>query len=264
MSMQSASMQRAIVLAFILCLNGAGIASAQQMAAASPVYAVPVTPPMVVVAPPPPVMQAELGGGFIEYLFGDGGPQPAPPPVVVPYPNVPLDGQPIYINTAPGGDPSMAPQPLLPDGMDPRYLRQEVAYNGSEAPGTIVIDTPNKFLYLVEPGGRALRYGIGVGRPGFTWAGVHKISAKKEWPEWVPPQEMLERQPYLPRMMAGGPNNPLGARALYLGSTLYRIHGSNEPWTIGHNVSSGCIRMRNADVIDLYDRVKVGTTVEVL
>jgi lipoprotein-anchoring transpeptidase ErfK/SrfK len=262
-------MQRAIVLAFIVSLSGAGIASAQQMAPAPPVYAVPVTPPMVVVAPPPPVMQAELGGGFIEYLFGDGGPRPVamqqpPPPVIVPYPNAPPDGQPIYINTAPGGDPSMAPQPLLPDGMDPRYLRQEVAYHGSEAPGTIVIDTPNKFLYLVEPGGQALRYGIGVGRPGFTWAGVHKISAKKEWPEWVPPAEMLERQPYLPHLMAGGPNNPLGARALYLGSTLYRIHGSNEPWTIGHNVSSGCIRMRNADVIDLYDRVKVGTTVEVL
>ena len=109
-----------------------------------------------------------------------------------------------------------------------------------------------------------MRYGIGVGRPGFTWSGAHTISAKKEWPDWVPPKEMLERQPYLPHFMAGGPNNPLGARALYLGSTLYRIHGSNEPWTIGHNVSSGCIRMRNVDVIDLYNRVKVGTKVVVL
>ena len=148
--------------------------------------------------------------------------------------------------------------------MDPRYERQEVEYRGNEAPGTIVIDTPNKFLYLVDAGGKAMRYGVGVGRPGFTWAGVHTISAKKEWPDWVPPEEMLERQPGLPHYMAGGPNNPLGARAMYLGSTLYRIHGSNEPWTIGHNVSSGCIRLRNADVIDLYGRVKVGTKVVVL
>ena len=148
--------------------------------------------------------------------------------------------------------------------MDPRYERQEVEYRGKEVPGTIVIDTPNKFLYLVEAGGKAMRYGVGVGRPGFTWAGVHTISAKKEWPDWTPPEEMLERQPGLPHFMAGGPNNPLGARAMYLGSTLYRIHGSNEPWTIGHNVSSGCIRLRNADVIDLYSRVKVGTKVVVL
>jgi lipoprotein-anchoring transpeptidase ErfK/SrfK len=139
-----------------------------------------------------------------------------------------------------------------------------VAYDGKEEPGTIVIDTPNHFLYLVQPGGRALRYGVGVGRPGFTWAGTHTVSAKKEWPDWTPPKEMLERQPYLPRHMEGGPNNPLGARAMYLGSTLYRIHGSNEPWTIGHNVSSGCIRMRNVDVIDLYDRVKVGAKVVVM
>jgi lipoprotein-anchoring transpeptidase ErfK/SrfK len=109
-----------------------------------------------------------------------------------------------------------------------------------------------------------MRYGIGVGRPGFMWSGVHNVSAKKEWPDWVPPREMLERQPYLPHFMPGGPENPLGARALYLGSTLYRIHGTNEDWTIGHNVSSGCIRLRNADVIDLYNRVAVGTKVVVL
>jgi lipoprotein-anchoring transpeptidase ErfK/SrfK len=143
-------------------------------------------------------------------------------------------------------------------------MRHEVTYTGPEAPGTVVIDTPNKFLYLVQPGGHALRYGIGVGRPGFTWAGVHKVTAKKEWPDWVPPDEMLQRQPELPHFMAGGPGNPLGARALYLGSTLYRIHGTNEDWTIGHNVSSGCIRLRNADVIDLYNRVAVGTKVVVL
>src|SRR5215813_3445610 len=148
--------------------------------------------------------------------------------------------------------------------MDPRFLRQDVAYDGREAPGTIVIDTPNHFLYLVQPEGRAIRYGIGVGRPGFTWSGHHSVSAKKEWPDWTPPDEMIKRQPYLPHFVAGGPNNPLGARAMYLGSTLYRIHGSNEPWTIGRNVSSGCIRMRNADIIDLYERVKVGTKVVVL
>ena len=148
--------------------------------------------------------------------------------------------------------------------MDPRFLRQEVAYDGKEAAGTIVIDTRNHFLYLVEGEGRAIRYGIGVGRPGFTWSGTHAISAKREWPDWTPPDEMLRRQPYLPHFVPGGPNNPLGARALYLGSTLYRIHGSNEPWTIGTNVSSGCIRMRNADVVDLYERVKVGTKVVVL
>ena len=148
--------------------------------------------------------------------------------------------------------------------IDPQFMPREVAYDGKEAPGTIVIDTPNHFLYLVEANGRAMRYGIGVGRPGFTWSGTHSISVKKEWPDWVPPKEMLARQPSLPHFMAGGPNNPLGARAMYLGSTLYRIHGSNEPWTIGHNVSSGCIRLRNADVIDLYSRVKVGTKVIVL
>ena len=121
-----------------------------------------------------------------------------------------------------------------------------------------MVDTPNKFLYLVQGDGKALRYGIGVGRPGFTWAGVKTISAKKEWPDWTPPPEMLARRPDLPRHMEGGPQNPLGARAMYLGSSLYRIHGSNEPWTIGTNVSSGCIRMRNEDVIDLYGRVNVG------
>src|SRR5262249_13251572 len=130
-----------------------------------------------------------------------------------------------------------------------------------EAAGTIVIDTPSKFLYLVEGNGRALRYGIGVGKPGFEWAGVKHVSMKREWPDWTPPAEMLQRRPDLPRHMEGGPDNPLGARAMYLGSSLYRIHGSNEPWTIGTAVSSGCIRMRNEDVIDLYRRVTVGAKV---
>jgi lipoprotein-anchoring transpeptidase ErfK/SrfK len=171
--------------------------------------------------------------------------------------------RPIYANVDPAIGARDEPG-TPPFDIDPRYLRQEVAYRGTEPPGTILIDTPNKFLYLVEPGGRALRYGIGVGRPGFTWAGVHKVTAKKEWPDWTPPDEMLKRQPDLPHFMAGGPNNPLGARALYLGSTLYRIHGTSEPWTIGTNVSSGCIRLRNADVVDLYGRVKVGAKVVVL
>jgi lipoprotein-anchoring transpeptidase ErfK/SrfK len=148
--------------------------------------------------------------------------------------------------------------------VDPIYDRQVVDYNGTEKPGTIVIDSPHFFLYLVMADGKALRYGIGVGRPGFAWSGVKQISAMREWPDWTPPAEMLERRPELPRFMPGGPENPLGARAMYLGSSLYRIHGSNEPWTIGTQVSSGCIRLRNEDVVDLYGRVKVGTKVIVL
>jgi lipoprotein-anchoring transpeptidase ErfK/SrfK len=218
---------------------------------------------MVVVAQPQP-MQANKGGGVIEFLFGDNGRQPqyvAPPPQQHFYGAPAPSLQPLYANTGPIVDPT-AERERYP--IDPMFLRQEVIYEGPEAPGTVVVDTPQKFLYLVQPGGRALRYGIGVGRPGFTWSGMHTISAKKEWPDWVPPEEMLQRQPGLPHFVAGGPNNPLGARALYLGSTLYRIHGSNEPWTIGQNVSSGCIRMRNVDVIDLYNRVKVGAKVVVL
>ena len=159
------------------------------------------------------------------------------------------------------GEPVAAP---VQRGMDPTYLRQEVDYAGGHKPGMIVIDTPNKFLYLVQPHGRAIRYGIGVGRPGFMWSGVKQISRKAEWPDWTPPHEMLLRRPDLPRHMEGGPANPLGARALYLGSSLYRIHGTNEPNTIGQNVSSGCIRMMNEDVTDLYERVGVGTKVIVM
>jgi len=141
---------------------------------------------------------------------------------------------------------------------------QVVSYSTGEAPGTIVIDTPNTSLYFIVGGGRAVRYGIGVGREGFTWSGVETITRKAEWPDWSPPAEMLARQPYLPRVMAGGPGNPLGARAMYLGDTAYRIHGTNQPDTIGRHVSSGCIRMLNDDVIDLYSRVNVGTKVIVL
>jgi lipoprotein-anchoring transpeptidase ErfK/SrfK len=202
-----------------------------------------------------------MGGGFIEYIFTGGQnryargvPQPvAQPPYAAP-------GQPIY------GPPPVQYASLPPQrhAFDPRYEKQIVDYVTDEGPGTIVIDTPNKFLYLVQENGKALRYGIGVGRPGFTWAGTHKVTAKREWPDWHPPKEMLQRRPELPKFMPGGPDNPLGARALYLGSTLYRIHGSNEPWTIGMQVSSGCIRLRNQDVIDLYERVSVGAKVVVM
>ena len=148
--------------------------------------------------------------------------------------------------------------------IDPEFLPRVVPYPSAEKAGTIVIDTDARHLYLIMGGGQALRYGVGVGRPGFEWAGVRHVTRMAEWPDWTPPPEMLKRKPELPRHMDGGPNNPLGARALYLGSTLYRIHGSNEPWTIGHAVSSGCIRMRNEDVTDLYERVSVGTKVIVI
>jgi len=139
--------------------------------------------------------------------------------------------------------------------------RTTVSYPGQHKPGTIVINTPERRLYLVTGNGQAIRYGIGVGRDGFTWSGVRRITAKKEWPSWTPPAQMLRRRPDLPRHMAGGPDNPLGARAMYLGSSLYRIHGSNEPETIGQAVSSGCFRLTNEDVVDLYSRVQVGATV---
>ena len=145
-----------------------------------------------------------------------------------------------------------------------RLRRQIVSYTTREAPGTVIIDTPNTYLYYVLGGGRAVRYGIGVGRDGFTWSGVQQITKKAEWPDWVPPPEMIARQPYLPRHMAGGPGNPLGARAMYLGGTVYRIHGTNAPETIGTHISSGCIRLTNGDVSDLYSRVSIGTKVVVL
>lgn len=145
-----------------------------------------------------------------------------------------------------------------------RLRRQVVNYYSREAPGTIIIDTPNTYLYLVLGNGQAMRYGIGIGRDGFTWSGTQTITRKAEWPAWTPPPEMIARQPYLPRHMTGGPGNPLGARAMYLGGTIYRIHGTNAPETIGTRVSSGCLRLTNEDVIDLYSRVSVGTKVIVL
>ena len=246
-----------------------------------------------------PSRGGNLGGGFIEFLMTGSTPshrQGAPVHVVPRQPSYAAPRpQPVYGRAAPVPYSSpivqqqaFAAQPLLEDepypqpglsgrglrrerapapiepGFDPRFEKQEVNYNGPHGAGTLVIDTPSKYLYLVQGNGRALRYGIGVGRPGFEWAGVKTISMKREWPDWRPPAEMLKRRPDLPRHMAGGPDNPLGARALYLGSSLYRIHGTNEPGTIGRAVSSGCIRMRNEDVQDLYTRVKVGTKVIVI
>jgi lipoprotein-anchoring transpeptidase ErfK/SrfK len=158
--------------------------------------------------------------------------------------------------------PGFIPDPAA-ERLDPKFQKTVVFYRTTEPPGTIIVQTSERYLYVVQPGGRALRYGIGVGRDGFQWQGLLKITRKQEWPDWTPPPEMIARQPYLPRWMAGGPGNPLGARALYLGNTVYRIHGTNQPQTIGTAVSSGCFRLVNSDVIDLYDRIPVGTKVVV-
>jgi len=170
------------------------------------------------------------------------------------------EGKPVTLAALP---PEEQPE-VAPAQLPPNLRRQEVPFVTKEPAGTIVVDTPNTYLYYVLGGGRAIRYGVRVGRDGFTWTGVQKITKKTEWPDWFPPTEMIERQPYLPRFMAGGPGNPLGARAMYLGSTVYRIHGTNQPSTIGKFVSSGCIGMLNEDVSDLFDHVKVGTRVVVM
>ena len=207
-----------------------------------------------------------LGGGFIELLLTGRDPTPGyanslPPPTRAMAPQASPVADPRMQNAAYAPqDPGMG----IHRGIDPVFARQEVDYEGKHRAGTIIVDTPRRFLFLVLGDGRAMRYGIGVGRPGFEWAGEKTITRKAEWPDWTPPPEMIQRRPDLPRHMAGGPENPLGARAMYLGSSLYRIHGTNEPETIGHNVSSGCIRMMNEDVTDLYERVKVGTKVIVM
>lgn len=219
--------------------------------------------------------RTDLGGGFIEFLVTGNSnsrqraEQPQGyyhPPQQQYYQQQPMHysrqaphyQQPMHVaRTDPQEQP---PRPQF----DPRFERAEVEYKSDQPVGSVIIDTRTRYLYLIQPNGRAIRYGVGVGRPGFEWKGVKTVSAMKEWPDWRPPDEMRKRQPYLPEHMPGGPNNPLGARAIYLGSTLYRIHGSNEPHTIGSAVSSGCFRMRNEDVIDLYSRVKVGVRVVVL
>ncbi|WP_339039698.1 L,D-transpeptidase family protein [Bradyrhizobium symbiodeficiens] len=218
-------------------------------------------------AGPPPVIYANRPGQQGQAPADDGlrppeavaGPA-ATGTVQAGQPPVGADGRPITVASLPPEEqPDAAPAQLPPN-----LRRQEVSFQTKEPAGTLVVDTPNTYLYYVLGGGRAIRYGVRVGRDGFTWTGVQKITRKAEWPDWHPPTEMIERQPYLPRFMAGGPGNPLGARAMYLGSTVYRIHGTNQPSTIGKFVSSGCIGMLNEDVSDLFDRVKVGTRVVVL
>ncbi len=228
-----------------------------------------------------PQARPNLGGGLIEFLVTGNNAQQQQEPQAQQYYYPPQQQQyqrqpmhyrrqaPVYQQQDQQPQQRIArtdpqQQPPRQNRFDPRFERMEVAYETKEPVGSIVIDTRTRYLYLVLGNGRALRYGVGVGRPGFSWKGVKTVSAKKEWPDWRPPAEMRLRQPYLPVHMPGGPNNPLGARALYLGSSLYRIHGSNEPHTIGSAVSSGCFRMRNQDVIDLYNRVKVGARVVVL
>jgi len=218
----------------------------------------------MVAAPQPSPQYAvpmQQGRGLFSPLYPTAATSQPRQQVAFGYQTQPQQG---YVYPAPAYAPSTYGDMAQQQQMDPRYERQVVDYGGSEKPGTIIVDTPHFFLYLIMNGGKALRYGIGVGRPGFTWAGVKSVSAKREWPDWRPPDEMLARRPDLPHFMPGGPDNPLGARALYLGSTLYRIHGSNEPWSIGTQVSSGCIRLRNDDIIDLYGRVRVGAKVIVI
>jgi lipoprotein-anchoring transpeptidase ErfK/SrfK len=238
-------------------------------------------PPPGVYAPPPPGVYAPQPpqGAY-------GAPPPgayAPPPAqggYAPQPSYAPPRPPGAIEASPapypgatgsiprgnvaGLPPEDQPEIGKPKQLPPQFRRQLVEYKTREPAGTIIIDTPSTFLYYVNGDGTAVRYGIGVGRDGFTWAGTEKVTRMAEWPDWHPPAEMIERQPYLPRFMAGGESNPMGARALYLGKTVYRVHGTNQPSTIGQFVSSGCIRMLNDDVMDLYTRVKVGTKVVVL
>ncbi|WP_393998590.1 L,D-transpeptidase [Xanthobacter cornucopiae] len=179
-----------------------------------------------------------------------GASQAQTPPRGVPGATMDIDDQPGFV---PADDDEAQ--------LDPAYRRQPVYFRTTEKPGTIIIHTNERYLYLVQGDNRAMRYGIGVGRDGFQWSGLKSIERKAEWPDWTPPPEMIQRQPYLPRFMAGGPGNPMGARALYIGGTVYRIHGTNQPQTIGYAVSSGCFRLVNSDIIDLYQRVPVGTKV---
>jgi lipoprotein-anchoring transpeptidase ErfK/SrfK len=218
---------------------------------------------------PPPVIYSDRPGGPPREA-DDRDPNAMRPPEAVGAPTAVTgtvqqpqegpDGKPMVLSSLPPEEqPEVGPATLAPN-----LRRQEVAFATKEPAGTLIVDTSNTYLYYVLGGGRAIRYGVRVGRDGFTWNGVQKISRKAEWPDWHPPPEMIDRQPYLPRFMAGGPGNPLGARAMYLGNTVYRIHGTNQPSTIGKFVSSGCIGMLNEDVTDLFDRVKVGTRVVVL
>lgn len=220
-----------------------------------PRYGRPAGPPAVIYADRPGQAPANDGLRPPEAVGGQGATG-----AVSQQPATDANGRPMSVASLPPEEqPDAAPAQLAPN-----LRRQEVAFQTKEPAGTIVVDTPNTYLYYVLGNGRAIRYGVRVGRDGFTWTGVQKITRKAEWPDWHPPAEMIERQPYLPRFMAGGEGNPLGARAMYLGSTVYRIHGTNQPSTIGKFVSSGCIGMLNEDVSDLFDRAKVGTRVVVM
>jgi lipoprotein-anchoring transpeptidase ErfK/SrfK len=220
-----------------------------------PRYGRPAGPPAVIYADRPGQAPASDGMRPPEAVGG-----PSATGAVSQQPNIGADGRPMSVALLPPEEqPDAAPAQLAPN-----LRRQEVSLATKEPAGTIIVDTPNTYLYYVLGNGRAIRYGVRVGRDGFTWTGVQKITRKAEWPDWHPPTEMIERQPYLPRFMAGGPGNPLGARAMYLGSTVYRIHGTNQPSTIGKFVSSGCIGMLNDDVSDLFERTKVGTRVVVM
>jgi lipoprotein-anchoring transpeptidase ErfK/SrfK len=237
---------------------------------AQPPVAYGAQPPVAYGAPPPAAYGAPQGS----YAPPAAGPLTGPddPRYGVPRPPMSIDaGRPAQPGTT-GSIPNTTiaalppedqPEVGKPKELPPQFRRQVVDFKTKEPAGTIIIDTPSTFLYYVNGDGTAIRYGIGVGRDGFTWAGTEKVTRMAEWPDWHPPSEMIERQPYLPRFMAGGESNPMGARALYLGKTIYRVHGTNQPSTIGQFVSSGCIRMLNDDVADLYTRVKVGTKVVV-
>jgi lipoprotein-anchoring transpeptidase ErfK/SrfK len=285
------------VAAIALTLAGSLSASAQSYYPPPPPPGYYPPPPPYIGAPVPPrgvgepLAGSPAGPGFAEQAYdepADGYPA-AGEPYYAPPPDNPVPRPPAYITggstpanytgsirgrpAAPPPDRATAlaalPPEEQPEGgtageLPPQFHRQLVDYASSEPAGTVIIDTPHTYLYLMLGGGKALRYGVGVGREGFTWSGTERISHMSEWPDWHPPKEMIERQPYLPRFMAGGEGNPLGARALYLGNTVYRIHGTNQPSTIGHFVSSGCIRLTNEDVADLYSRVNLGTRIVVL
>jgi len=253
-----------------------GFAFAGPLGGAAAQYLAPQQPP---VGYPPPAFHSEVpyddsyGQRYAPYRAPPVG---YPPSTSYPYPPGPTRYPGAYPYSVPAVPPSQDRGTMVaalppeyqpergPIELSPRFYRTVVDYPTVEPPGSIIIDTPNTYLYLTLGHGKAIRYGIGVGREGFTWSGTEHISRMKEWPDWLPPPEMIKRQPYLPRFMAGGETNPLGARAMYLGNTEYRIHGTNQPSTIGTFVSSGCIRLTNEDVEDLYSRVTVGTTVIVL
>jgi lipoprotein-anchoring transpeptidase ErfK/SrfK len=241
--------------------------------APAPGYGAP--PPGAYLPPPggqyagrPDVMRPPMSIEAGPQPYGSQPPYGGQPPYGAPQPYQRQPGQPATTGSIPPGTIAALPpedQPEIgkPKELPPQFRRQVVNYQTKHPAGTIIIDTPSTFLYYVNGDGTAIRYGIGVGRDGFTWQGTEKVTRMAEWPDWHPPAEMIERQPYLPRFMAGGESNPMGARALYLGKTIYRVHGTNQPSTIGQFVSSGCIRMLNEDVMDLYSRVKVGTKVVV-